>query len=88
MLTARIDVADLAATRFAVSPLAETISAVHLIARPAGSAINLPWFRWAQRQLAEHSLELPILWPLVVSDRHGWPEFWARRAGRRVAPGV
>lgn len=83
MLTARIDVADLAATRFAVSPLAETISAVHVIAHPARSAINLPWFRWAQRQLAEHSLELPMVWPLVVSDRHGWPEFLAPAPARR-----
>jgi hypothetical protein len=75
MYTLELGVTDLAATRFAVSPLAETVAAVQNLANPGGSALNLPWFRWAQRQLEQRPLELPRLWPLVVGDRPSWPQF-------------
>jgi DNA-binding transcriptional ArsR family regulator len=82
MYTVEIGVTDLAATRFAVSPLAETIAAVQVLADPGWSALNLPWFRWAQRKLEQRKLEqrpleLPRLGPLVVGDRPSWPEFLA-----------
>lgn len=77
MLTVEIGVADLAATRFAVSPLAETISAIQVLADPGEHALNLPWFRWAEHRLAERPVELPRLWPLLFRNRYSWPEFLA-----------
>jgi DNA-binding transcriptional ArsR family regulator len=64
-------------TRFAVSPLFETIGAVLLLANPGRHAINLPWWRWASAQLAAEPIQLPLLWPLLIHDRSSWPEFLA-----------
>jgi DNA-binding transcriptional ArsR family regulator len=68
-------VADLAATRFAMSPLFETLRAVPLLARPGRSSLNRPWVRWARAELERRPLRLPLVWPLLVSDRPFWPEF-------------
>jgi DNA-binding transcriptional ArsR family regulator len=75
LLTLELDVADLAATRFAMSPLFETLRAVPLLARPGRSPANLPWVRWARAELEGRPLRLPRVWPLIVSDRPFWPEF-------------
>ena len=48
LLVLELDVADLAATRFAISPLCETIRAVALLGRPDPPSANRPWVRWAQ----------------------------------------
>jgi biotin operon repressor len=75
-LTVELGVDDLAGTRFAVSPLSETLSALQLLggvaARPEQS---LRWLRWATDELAARPLELPRTWPLIVNGRPSWPQF-------------
>ncbi|MCW2510918.1 MAG: transcriptional regulator [Modestobacter sp.] len=70
-------VADLAGTRFAVSPLHETITALQLLDQPGRQPLHAPWVRWAERELAADPLELPLLRQLTRHDRPGWPEFLA-----------
>jgi DNA-binding transcriptional ArsR family regulator len=70
-----LDVADLAATRFAVSPLSETVRALQLLARPEPAAINRPWAAWARRELRERPLRVPRLWPLLINGLPYYPEF-------------
>ena len=70
-----LDVADLAATRFAISPLSETTRAMLLLARPSPAAVNRPWIRWARAQLDRRPLRLPRAWPLIVNGLHVYPEF-------------
>ena len=70
-----LDVADLAATRFAISPLSETVRAVQLLADRETPAVNLPWVRWARRELGWRPLRLPRLWPLIVNGLPTHPEF-------------
>ncbi|HEY6315128.1 MAG TPA: DUF5937 family protein, partial [Streptosporangiaceae bacterium] len=70
-----LGVADLAGTRFAVSPLAETLRALPLLANPGRSALNLPWARWARAELERRPLRLPRVWPLIVNELPYWPEF-------------
>jgi hypothetical protein len=74
-LVISLDVADLAATRFAASPLAETIKALQLLARPDPSAVNRPWVNWARRRLRPRPLRVPSVWPLVVTGLPTYPEF-------------
>jgi DNA-binding transcriptional ArsR family regulator len=75
LLVLELDVADLAATRFAISPLCETLRAVPLLARADRSSVNLPWVRWARAQLDRRPLRLARVWPLIVTDLPYWPEF-------------
>src|SRR6266702_1165654 len=51
LLVLELDVADLAATRFAISPLSETVRAVQLLAQRETPAVNAPWVRWARSEL-------------------------------------
>jgi DNA-binding transcriptional ArsR family regulator len=76
-LVVSLDVAELAATRFATSPLGETIRALQLLAKPGPPAVNLPWLRWARARLDRRPLRVPRLWPLVVTGLPGgtYPEF-------------
>jgi DNA-binding transcriptional ArsR family regulator len=76
-LVVLLDVGELAATRFAASPLGETIRALHLLARPDPPAVNLPWVRWARARLERRPLRAGRLWPLVVTGLPGgiYPEF-------------
>ena len=75
LLVLELDVADLAATRFAISPLCETLRAVALLGRPDPPSANRPWVQWARGELERRPLRLPRLWPLVVTDLPYWPEF-------------
>ena len=75
LLVLELDVADLAATRFAISPLCETLEAVRLLGQPSPPTLNRPWVRWARAELGRRPLRLPRLWPLVVTDLPYWPEF-------------
>jgi DNA-binding transcriptional ArsR family regulator len=75
LLVLELDVADLAGTRFAVSPLAETLRSLPLLANPGRSAVNRPWVRWALTELERRPLRLPRVWPLIVTDLPYWPEF-------------
>ncbi|MEU7141616.1 DUF5937 family protein [Nocardia sp. NPDC046473] len=76
-MTLRIDlgVAELAATRFAISPLSETVSGLQQLAGHQRRASNLPWLRWAADELAGDPLDLPLTWPLIANVRASWPEF-------------
>ena len=71
----KLDVADLAATRFAISPLHETTRAMLLLANPRPPAVNLPWVRWARAQLNRRPLRMPRTWPLIVNGLPTHPEF-------------
>jgi len=75
LLVLELGVADLAGTRFAVSPLHETLRALPLLARPGRSPVNRPWARWARAELDGRPLRLPGVWPLIVTDLPYWPEF-------------
>jgi DNA-binding MarR family transcriptional regulator len=74
-LTIKISTADLAGTRFAVSPLAETISGLQQLARPSPDARTRWWVEPARERLANRPLHLAAVWPLLVTDRPGWPQF-------------
>jgi DNA-binding transcriptional ArsR family regulator len=71
----KLDVADLAATRFTTSPLGETIAAVRLLGNPSPPGVNLPWVRWARRELERRPLRMPRLWPLALTGLPYFPEF-------------
>jgi hypothetical protein len=67
-LVLELGVADLAGTRFAVSPLHETLRALPLLAKPGRSPVNRPWARWARAELDGRPLRMPGVWPLIVTD--------------------
>jgi DNA-binding transcriptional ArsR family regulator len=75
LLVLELDVADLAATRFAISPLSETVRAVQLLGGRDTPAVNAPWVRWARREVGWRPLRLPRLWPLIVNGLPTYPEF-------------
>lgn len=52
MLRAALSVADLANTRFAVSPLWEAVASVRIVKNPAGFPAHLPWARQVVPRLA------------------------------------
>ncbi|MET8337482.1 ArsR/SmtB family transcription factor [Streptosporangium canum] len=70
-----LGVAELAATRFAISPLSETVSGLQQLGDIDRHPINLRWLRWAADELAGHPLDLSHTLPLLVNDRPSWPEF-------------
>jgi DNA-binding transcriptional ArsR family regulator len=70
-----LGVADLAGTRFATSPLGETVRAVLLLGNPGRAAVNQPWLDWARSRLDESPLRLARTWPLVVNGLDWFPEF-------------
>ncbi|MBG0825773.1 winged helix-turn-helix transcriptional regulator [Planomonospora sp. ID91781] len=73
----RIDlgVAELAATRLAISPLSETVAGLQQLSGRYRNPLHLRWLRWAADELARRPLELPHAWPLLVTERPSWPEF-------------
>lgn len=74
-LTIELGVAELAATRFAISPLSETVACLQQLGGQDRRPATRPWLRWAQDQLASQPLDLSWTWPLIVSTRPAWPEF-------------
>ena len=87
LLVLELDVADLAATRFAISPLSETTRAMSLLANPGPPAVNRPWVRWARAELARRPLRMPRVWPLIVNGLPVHPEFLSPAPAVR-APGL
>jgi DNA-binding transcriptional ArsR family regulator len=75
LLLLELNVADLAATRFAISPLSQTVRAVRLLGERNTPAVNAPWVRWARSELGWRPLRLPRLWPLIVNGLLVYPEF-------------
>ena len=88
LVVLELDVADLAATRFAISPLHETLRALPLLAKPDRSPVNRPWVRWALAELDRRALRLPRVWPLIVNDLPYWPEFLFPAPAVRKSPGL
>ncbi|MFJ7213380.1 DUF5937 family protein [Amycolatopsis sp. NPDC098790] len=74
-LTIELGVAELAATRVAISPLSETVACLRQLGGYERQPSVLPWLRWASDELARVPLDLPWTWPLIVNDRPNWPEF-------------
>ena len=74
-LTIDLGVAELAATRFAISPLSETVSGLQQLGDVDRHPINLRWLRWAADELAGRPLDLSHTLPLLVNGRSSWPEF-------------
>jgi DNA-binding transcriptional ArsR family regulator len=87
LVVLELDVADLAATRFAISPLSETTRAMLLLSRPSPPVVNLPWVRWARAQLDRRPLRMPRAWPLIVNGLGCYPEFLVPAPAVR-APGL
>jgi hypothetical protein len=75
--TLELELDDLAGSRFAVSPLHETISALQLLAAPSRQSVHAPWSRRTAAELTDRPLSLPLLEQLVVHGRPSWPEFLA-----------
>jgi DNA-binding transcriptional ArsR family regulator len=75
LLILELDVADLAATRFAISPLGETTRAIQLLSQSSPAVVNRPWVRWARAELDRHPLRMPRVWPLIVNGLPVHPEF-------------
>ncbi|TDC46828.1 transcriptional regulator [Jiangella ureilytica] len=74
-MTVELGVDELADTRFAVSPLSETVAALQQLAGQDRQAVHRRWLQWAQDELAHEPLALPLTWPLLFGDTRGWPEF-------------
>jgi hypothetical protein len=75
-LTIDLSVAELARTRFAISPLSETIAGLQQLGVWCRETqTHRRWIRWALDELAARPLAMPRTWPLIVNDRPGWPQF-------------
>jgi DNA-binding transcriptional ArsR family regulator len=77
-----LGLADLAGTRFAASPLSETVKAVLLLGDPGRAPENRPWLDWARVQLVHAPLRMPRLWPLLHNGLDVYPEFLAPAPAR------
>ncbi|QKG19010.1 ArsR/SmtB family transcription factor [Actinomadura verrucosospora] len=66
-----LGVEDLADTRFALSPLGETMESLRVLRDPGRYALQLPWRREALRRLA--GVDTALLMALV-GDRHAIPD--------------
>lgn len=74
-LTVDLGVTELAATRFAISPLSETVSCLQQLGGWPTRAANQPWLRWARAELVREPLDLSYVWPLAVPESGHWPSF-------------
>jgi DNA-binding transcriptional ArsR family regulator len=83
----RISADGLAATRFAVSPLHQTITAVWLLGKPDPHPVGRPWLRWARGELTRRPLAAGRVWPLLTSNEMAWPE-WLTPAPATRAPSL
>ncbi|WP_026412583.1 ArsR/SmtB family transcription factor [Actinomadura oligospora] len=76
MISFELDVEDLADTRFAVSPLHETVVSLRVLRDPGLSALHLPWRRAVLAELDAPDLRLLCA---LVSDRRTLPDFLTPR---------
>jgi DNA-binding transcriptional ArsR family regulator len=76
MITFELGVEDLADTRFALSPLHETVISLRVLREPGLYALHLPWRRAVLGQLAE--IETALLTALEGQDR-ALPDFLTPR---------
>jgi DNA-binding transcriptional ArsR family regulator len=61
MFLIRLSADDIALTRFAISPLGETVAAARVLLSPGAHAVHLPWARWARAALARDPIDLGII---------------------------
>ena len=66
MWTLALGLDDLAASRFAVSPLHEVVSALQLLAVPASHRVHAPWQRRVAAELVERPLLAAVLFVALV----------------------
>jgi len=83
MISFRLGVEDLADTRFALSPINETLLSLRVLREPGLSALLLPWRRTALRRL--DGIDTGLLLSLVAAHR-AIPDFLTPRPGS-FAPG-
>ncbi|GLX00026.1 ArsR family transcriptional regulator [Microtetraspora sp. NBRC 16547] len=76
MISFELGVEDLADTRFAVSPLNETVFSLRVLRDPGLSALHLPWRRSVLGRLG--ALDTALLMPLVA-ERLTLPDFLTPR---------
>lgn len=74
-LSIEISAADLAGTRFAISPLAETVSGLQLLAEPSPAPRTRWWVERTRERLTHRPLQIRASWPLLVTGRPAWPQF-------------
>jgi DNA-binding transcriptional ArsR family regulator len=80
----KLGLADLSATRFAISPIGETVAALGTLADPGRHAPHLAWIRWAQRRLDEHNPDLGLVHILLNSPTGRMPAFLAPPPSTRL----
>jgi DNA-binding transcriptional ArsR family regulator len=66
MLAIRFGLADVAAVRFAISPLIEVVRSVRVLDDPAGNALHLPWITRTRELVAD--LDLSVIRALQPPD--------------------
>ena len=66
---------DLSATRFAISPIGETVAALTTLTDPGRHGLHLLWVRWAQPRHAAIAPNLPELNSLMRSRTRRLPSF-------------
>jgi DNA-binding transcriptional ArsR family regulator len=66
---------DVARTRFAFSPLWETVMSVRVLRAPGQHGLHLPWVRQARERLAAAGTGPGLLADLVPMPRHYIPDF-------------
>jgi hypothetical protein len=76
MISFELGVEDLADTRFALSPLSETVLSLRVLREPGLYALHLPWRRFALARLDPDDLRLLIS---LVGRRLAIPDFLAPR---------
>jgi hypothetical protein len=76
MISFVLGVEDLADTRFAMSPVHETVLSLRVLRDPGLSALHLPWRRWAVDRLDAVDTRLLMS---VVSPRRTLPDFLTPR---------
>jgi DNA-binding transcriptional ArsR family regulator len=73
----RLTLDDLSATRFAISPVGETVAALGTLADPGRHALHLPWVRWARRRIADLVPDLGVVHVLITGGSKSLPGFIA-----------
>lgn len=68
MVLIRMSADDVALTRFATSPLGETVEAARVLLNPGVHAVHMPWVRWAQTCLARDPIDLGVLQTILPSQ--------------------
>lgn len=74
-LALEFSVDDLARTRFAFSPLWETVVSVRALKTPGEHALHFPWIRETRARLADSGLDLAPLADLIPGPHTGFPDF-------------